>query len=98
MLMLCTAQKESFVFCFLLCNRIFSAIPLKHRGCIFLYECILHLDHLNANLSECVFWLQAHKGVNVESMLAKCLVGTLAPPSPATQRRNSQSIAKSKPE
>lgn len=45
-----------------------------------------------------VFWLQAHKGVNVESMLAKCLVGTLAPPSPATQRRNSQSIAKSKPE
>ena len=45
-----------------------------------------------------MFWLQAHKGVNVESMLAKCLVGTLAPPSPATQRRNSQSIAKSKPE
>ena len=29
-------------------------------------------------------------------MLAKCLVGTLAPPSPATQRRNSQSIVKSK--
>ena len=37
---------------------------------------------------------EAHKGVNVESMLAKCLVGTLAPPSPATQRKNSQSIAK----
>ena len=34
----------------------------------------------------------------MESMLAKCLVGTLAPPSPATQRRNSQSIAKSKSE
>ena len=38
--------------------------------------------------------MQAHKWVNVESMLKFCLVGPLVPDSPFTQRRNSLKIAK----